>query len=199
MVPGSRPAEAAAPRATVGQLRRPGQRDPLRTVVPVPRASREAAHDGEPQVDGPPLIAGRSAVRAGNVPQPSLPREGSGSAENAPPAEPRSCLSLLSQVRDSIAPLNQCPAGHLILALSAGPSLELMVNWRSTSAGSPHLTAPSRSRKAGQSRNIIVVSSNHKVWCMAVAAPALARRQRRAPGWVSWRLPGVTRRPPGRR
>ena len=36
-----------ASRATVGQLRRPGQRDPLRTVVPVPRASREGAGQAE--------------------------------------------------------------------------------------------------------------------------------------------------------
>ena len=45
-----------------------------------------------------------------------------------------------------MAPLNQWPAGHLILALSMGPSVERMVNRHTTSAGSPHLMAPSSSR-----------------------------------------------------
>jgi hypothetical protein len=50
-----------------------------------------------------------------------------------------------AQVRDSTGPLNQWPAGHLIIALSMGPSLEPMVNQHLTAAGSPHLTAPSMS------------------------------------------------------
>ena len=45
-----------------------------------------------------------------------------------------------------MAPLNQWPAGHLIMALSTGPSVERMVNRHLTSAGSPHLMAPSSSR-----------------------------------------------------
>jgi hypothetical protein len=49
------------------------------------------------------------------------------------------------QVRDSMGPLNQCPAGHLIMALSRGPSVERMMNRHLTSAGSPHLAAPSSS------------------------------------------------------
>ena len=45
-----------------------------------------------------------------------------------------------------MAPLNQWPAGHLIMALSMGPSVERMVNRHLTSAGSPHRAALSRSR-----------------------------------------------------
>ena len=45
-----------------------------------------------------------------------------------------------------MAPLNQWPVGHLIMALSMGPSVERMVNRHLTSAGSPHLMAPSSSR-----------------------------------------------------
>ena len=36
------------------------------------------------------------------------------------PAVPGACLSWRSQVRDSMGPLNQCPAGHLIMAASRG-------------------------------------------------------------------------------
>jgi hypothetical protein len=53
-----------------------------------------------------------------------------------------------------MGPLNQWPRGHLILALSSGPSVDLMVYRASTSAGSPHRTAPSRPRNAGQSTSI---------------------------------------------
>jgi hypothetical protein len=45
-----------------------------------------------------------------------------------------------------MGPLNQWPAGHLIMALSMGPSVERMMNRRLTSAGSPHRVAPSWSR-----------------------------------------------------
>ena len=50
-------------------------------------------------------------------------------------AGPGSCSFLLSQVRDPIGPLNQWPAGHLIMALSKGPSLERMMNRYLTSVG----------------------------------------------------------------
>ena len=53
-----------------------------------------------------------------------------------------------------MGPLNQWPRGHLILALSSGPSVDLMVYRASTSAGSPHRTALSRPRNAGQSTSI---------------------------------------------
>src|SRR5207344_2412126 len=45
-------------------------------------------------------------------------------------------------VRYSISPLNQWPSGHMILALSSGPSVEFMMYRTSTSAGSPHRAAP---------------------------------------------------------
>jgi len=38
-------------------------------------------------------------------------------------------------VRDPIGPLNQWPAGHLIMALSKGPSLERLMNRYLTSVG----------------------------------------------------------------
>jgi hypothetical protein len=53
-----------------------------------------------------------------------------------------------------MGPLNQCPAGHLIMALSRAPWVERVMNRHLTSAGSPHRTAPSWSSQAGQSRNI---------------------------------------------
>jgi hypothetical protein len=62
-----------------------------------------------------------------------------------------------------MGPLKQWPTGHLIMALSSGPSVERMVNRHLTSAGSPHRTVPSRSRQAGQFRNIIMASVDHKV------------------------------------
>ena len=52
-----------------------------------------------------------------------------------------------------MGPLNQCPAGHLIMTLSWGPPVEHMVYRHLTSAGSPHRTVPSWSNQAGQSRN----------------------------------------------
>jgi hypothetical protein len=63
-------------------------------------------------------------------------------------------------------PLNQRPAGHLMMAASTGPSVERMLIRRLTWAGSPHRAAPSWPRQAGQSRNIIV-------------APAIT-------GWGAW-------------
>jgi hypothetical protein len=45
-----------------------------------------------------------------------------------------------------IGPASHQAAGHLIMALSRGPSLQRMVNWHLTSAGSPHQTLPSWSR-----------------------------------------------------
>jgi hypothetical protein len=61
-----------------------------------------------------------------------------------------------------MGPLTWWPAGHLIMTLSGGPSVERMVNRHLTSAGSPHRTAPSWSRRAGQVRNIIVASVMHR-------------------------------------
>jgi hypothetical protein len=54
-----------------------------------------------------------------------------------------------------MGPLKKWPEGHLIMALSSGPSVEFMMNRHLTSAGSAHLTASSSSRYAGQSRNMI--------------------------------------------
>ena len=61
-----------------------------------------------------------------------------------------------------MGPLKWWPAGHLIMTLSRGPSVERIVNRYLTSAGSPHRRAPSWSRQAGQLRNIIVTSVMHK-------------------------------------
>jgi hypothetical protein len=61
-------------------------------------------------------------------------------------------------MRDPTGPVNQRPAGHLIMALSSGPPVDLMMNRHRTSAGSPHRSPPSRSRCAGQSRNISLLS-----------------------------------------
>jgi hypothetical protein len=62
-----------------------------------------------------------------------------------------------------MAPQKQWPAGHLIMTPSTGPPVERMVNRHLTSAGSPHRRAPSWSMWAGQFRNIIVASVNHRV------------------------------------
>jgi hypothetical protein len=39
----------------------------------------------------------------------------------------KACGAALFQVRNSIGPLNTCPDGHLILALSSGPSVDCMM------------------------------------------------------------------------
>ena len=44
-----------------------------------------------------------------------------------------------------MGPLNQWPRGHLILALSSGPSVEPVVYRATASAGRPHRVAPSLS------------------------------------------------------
>ena len=62
-----------------------------------------------------------------------------------------------------MGPLKWWPAGHLIMTLSRGPSVERIVNRYLTSAGSPHRRAPSWSRQAGQLRNIIVASVMYRV------------------------------------
>jgi hypothetical protein len=54
----------------------------------------------------------------------------------------RSVLVLAAQVRDSMGPLKLWPAGHLIMALSRGPSVERMLNRYLTSAGNPDRTEP---------------------------------------------------------
>src|SRR5215470_7537388 len=66
----------------------------------------------------------------------------------------------LTQVSDSSGPLNQWPTGHRIFMLSSGPSDDWTTYWSSTSAGSPHRSAPWLSRYAGQSRNIISLSTS---------------------------------------
>lgn len=48
-----------------------------------------------------------------------------------------------------MGPLSRCPAGHLLMAFSRGPPVERMKSRHLTSAGSPHLAAPSSSRYAG--------------------------------------------------
>jgi hypothetical protein len=58
------------------------------------------------------------------------------------------------------------------MALSRGPSLDRMVKRRLTSAGRPHLSMPSSSRYAGQSRNIIVASLNPGFWVLSPGRPA---------------------------
>ena len=58
-----------------------------------------------------------------------------------------------------MGPLNRWPAGHLIMALSSGPSVEFMTYRLCTQAGSPHRTLPSASRYAGQSRNVTPMST----------------------------------------
>jgi hypothetical protein len=49
---------------------------------------------------------------------------------------------VLGSISDSIGPLNQWPSGHRIFALSIGPSEDSTVYRYSTSAGSPHRSAP---------------------------------------------------------
>jgi hypothetical protein len=55
-------------------------------------------------------------------------------------------MFVLGKVRNSMGELNQCPEGHLIMALASGLSVELVVNRGLTPAGRPHLSAPSSSR-----------------------------------------------------
>ena len=52
------------------------------------------------------------------------------------------CVQALANVSDSIGPLNQCPRGQRILALSSAPSVEFIRYRSCTSAGSPHRTEP---------------------------------------------------------
>ena len=68
-------------------------------------------------------------------------------------------LACLLEARDSIGPLKLWPDGQRIMALSSGPSLEFMMNLHLTSAGSPHVTAPSESIYARHSKNIIRLST----------------------------------------
>jgi hypothetical protein len=62
--------------------------------------------------------------------------------------------SVFRQPNASTGPLNACPRGHRIFALSSGPSVDVIVYRYSTAAGSPHRAAPPESMYAGQSRNI---------------------------------------------
>src|SRR5260370_14968732 len=115
-------------------------------------------------------MAGRGAGRClgegrrgGEVPAPAVPvvHGAAGVVVGVPAlaAGPGSGLWLFCQVRDSTGPLNQWPAGHRIMALSRGPPVERMVSRHVTSAGSPHLTAPSSSRPARPARNIMPASA----------------------------------------
>ena len=61
-------------------------------------------------------------------------------------------------VRYLTGPLKWWPRGRVIVALSSGPSVELMMYRPPTSAGSPHRAAPALSRYAGQLRNIAWLS-----------------------------------------
>jgi hypothetical protein len=90
-------------------------------------AAPARAHGGDPQASGPPLMVGKSAVRAGNAPprlggecwddeSPAavmaiITAQGPRLARNATSAEPGSCLSPASQVRDSIAPVTSARPG----------------------------------------------------------------------------------------
>jgi hypothetical protein len=67
---------------------------------------------------------------------------------------PRAAWPALVTVRNSTGPLKKWPRGQRILAHSSGPLLVGPTYQYSTAAGSPHLTAPSSSVHAGQSRNI---------------------------------------------
>src|SRR5215813_9372036 len=121
------------------------------------------AHGGDPLVGGSPQIVGGSAVRAGKCPHRlasellgEVPAVAGvtvmgGRGVGAPGLAAVGALagwrlSLLSQVRNSMGPLNQWPDGHLIMALSRGPPVERMVNRRLTSAGRSHRTVCSSSR-----------------------------------------------------
>lgn len=116
-----------------------------------------------------------------------------------PAAWGMAALRCLSQVSDSSGPLNQCPRGQRILALSSGPSVDRTVYRPSTSAGSPHRSAPCLSMYAGQSRNIMWVSikqppfSVHR--CGRPPAPDAAHPGRTSP--LPVRAPNGTSDTPG--
>src|SRR5258708_14992921 len=145
-----------------------------------PRQCLACGHGMAVHAAGRCLCEGRPG---GEVPAPAVPvvHGAAGVVVGVPAlaAGPGSGLWLFCQVRDSTGPLNQWPAGHRIMALSRGPPVERMVNRHVTSAGSPHLTAPSSSRQAGQSRNIMLASAITRsgAW---MAARALRCWQRRA-------------------
>jgi len=77
-----------------------------------------------------------------------------------------------------MGPLKKWPAGHLIVALSSGPSVESMRYLHSTYAGSPHLTLPPASRYAGQSRNVtspFISSPPTAEGCLGLSGPPCLR------------------------
>jgi hypothetical protein len=87
----------------------------------------------------------------------------------------------LSQVSDSTGPLNQWPRGQRTLALSSGPSDDRTAYRYSTSAGSPHLTAPSSSIYSGQSMKIMSVSTATPAQSIPAAPHWTAPGSRHAP------------------
>src|SRR6202020_1260404 len=102
----------------------------------------------------------------------------------------------LFQVSDSTEPLNQWPRGQRTLTLSTGPSDDWTAYLRSTSAGSPHLTAPCSSIYAGQSMKIMPVSTASPIRSMpSRAAQDVHLGSRHAPAVD--RVPGGPS-PPGR-
>src|SRR5690242_15196577 len=84
-----------------------------------------------------------------------------------------------------MGPLNQWPRGHLILALGSGPSVEPRVYRSSTSAGSPHRTAP-WPRNAGHSTSI-AWPSMIGIWSLP-GAKVLSPRS--IPGLAAHRIAG---------
>jgi len=69
-----------------------------------------------------------------------------GAARCGLPAEVRCRFTVQSTDGPVGSAMIRCPAGHWIMALSTGPSVECMVNRHLTSAGSPHRAAPTWSR-----------------------------------------------------
>jgi hypothetical protein len=99
----------------------------VRSIAPVVSRGRTAGRRG---LAGPAGWAGAADVSgAGAVLVPVLDGE-----------EPS------SKVRNSTGALKWWRAGHWIMTLSSGPSLERMVNRHVTSAGRPHRTLPSSFR-----------------------------------------------------
>ena len=134
-----------------------------RTYQAIGRGGAARAHGGDPQGGGPAQIVGGSGARAGNFsPLPAGEVLGAGPAAivmavlsalgSAVPAAGRArgwsgvagVLTVPGEGFDG--PVEPVACGHLIMALSTGPSVERMVNRHLTSAGSPHLMAPSSSR-----------------------------------------------------
>ena len=81
------------------------------------------------------------------------------------------------------------------MTLSRGPLVERMVNRYLTSAGSPHRTALSSSRQAGQLRNIIVASVIHIHFLVDLTGKTRERRGFVSPSAGPRHRPGDLRVP----